>query len=57
MPPKSQRSLTRSLDWYAAWRCSCGHLCYSDDVAGGNCRWERCSCTDHRPAVQPKAAS
>jgi hypothetical protein len=35
-------------DDYAAWRCLCGHLVYSNDVPGGPCQF--CACQSHRAA-------
>jgi hypothetical protein len=36
-------------DDYAAFRCSCQHICYRDDVPCGSCRF--CPCENHIPAA------
>jgi hypothetical protein len=51
MPPKSQRSLSKSLDHYAEHRCPCGHIVYADDGVGASCRF--CSCLAHECAARP----
>lgn len=57
MPPKSQRTLSRSLDDYAWARCvNCRHLRYDRENPGDPCRV--CGCTEHvLPGEQAKAAS
>jgi hypothetical protein len=55
MPPKSQRTLSKSRDDYAAVRCACKHLRYAGWQPGDPCLAAvaydppRCQCTDHRP--------
>ena len=51
MPPKTSRPA--SYDALAADRCSCNHLVYTDDEPGGECRWDRCVCTNHQSANSP----
>jgi hypothetical protein len=57
---------TPAEDPYAAHRCLCGHLVYSDDMPGQPCRWggiegrRECRggpCLNHRPSEVPDAAS
>lgn len=42
---RGEHALPARADWYAAARCSCRHLVYSDDLDGGFCRF--CRCCDH----------
>jgi hypothetical protein len=45
---------TAPADPYAAVRCACGHLIYPDRPH--SCRWQLCSCTDHKPKEVNDAA-
>jgi hypothetical protein len=47
MPPNSQRTLSKSRDWYASVRCvNCRHLRYRNQKPGDPCAV--CKCLDHR---------
>ena len=47
MPPKSQRTLSRSRDDYAFARCECNHLIYANQKPGDPCLF--CPCDSHKP--------
>jgi hypothetical protein len=55
MPPKGQRTLSKSLDWYASVRCvNCRHLRYASQKPGDPCAV--CKCQDHRLPAEREAA-
>lgn len=47
MTRKHSSRYEAAQDPYAAARCACGHLIYPDRP--DSCRWQLCSCTDHKP--------
>jgi len=42
-------------DWYADYRCICGHIVYANDTPGEPCQF--CACQSHTAPAAPIAGA